>query len=290
MATDMSAKAAAAELNARISKTIAEYATKPWMLSYDPFQVTDNLYFVGNSWVSAYLIKTSEGLVLIDTTFTETFYQVIDNIYRLGFNPRDIKYCFLSHAHFDHFDAAASLQKMCDCKVYIGADDLFFFQGRDDLTLSPVYYRGDDIRFDGFYDYSRPWTMGDVTFRFFHSPGHTPGTTTFFIDDTHNGQPVTCAMHGGLGINGMTLEELEEKRLPATLQRAFYDSLLELRELKVDIVIPSHNTAMASKSSDSSLLVRYEKADGSRDGLIDTALWRQYLSGQVTAVEAILGK
>jgi len=60
--------------------------------------------------------------------------------------------------------------------------------------------------------------------------------------------------------------------------------------MKVDIVIPSHNTAMASKSSDSSLLVRYEKSGGSRDSLIDTELWYKYLSGQIDAMEEILGR
>jgi metallo-beta-lactamase class B len=31
-----------------------------------PGQAFDNLYFVGSTWVSAWVIKTSEGLVLVD--------------------------------------------------------------------------------------------------------------------------------------------------------------------------------------------------------------------------------
>ena len=50
-----------------------------------------NVYHVGTEWVSCYLVDTAEGLVLIDCTMQETLYQVIHNIFRLGFDPKNIK-------------------------------------------------------------------------------------------------------------------------------------------------------------------------------------------------------
>ena len=34
-----------------------------------PFKIFDNLYYVGMDWVSAYVVKTSGGLILIDTLY-----------------------------------------------------------------------------------------------------------------------------------------------------------------------------------------------------------------------------
>src|SRR5689334_10005119 len=38
----------------------------------DPSKLFDNVYYVGDVTVSSYLVTTSAGLVLIDTTFAET--------------------------------------------------------------------------------------------------------------------------------------------------------------------------------------------------------------------------
>ena len=34
-----------------------------------PFQVFDNLYYVGAKWVSAWLLETDQGLILFDTLY-----------------------------------------------------------------------------------------------------------------------------------------------------------------------------------------------------------------------------
>ena len=33
----------------------------------EPFQMFDNVYYVGDRWVSSYAVETTKGLVLIDT-------------------------------------------------------------------------------------------------------------------------------------------------------------------------------------------------------------------------------
>ena len=52
-------------------------ANKPWLLTQKPFRVAPRVYYVGNTWVGAYLIDTGDGLVLIDTTVFETTYLVL---------------------------------------------------------------------------------------------------------------------------------------------------------------------------------------------------------------------
>ena len=68
------------------------------------------MYYVGMDWVSAWLISTSDGLILIDALYGEFTPAMIENIRRLGFDPASIKYCFATHGHFDH---AAGLKQVC---------------------------------------------------------------------------------------------------------------------------------------------------------------------------------
>ena len=43
----------------------------PWTIYHKPFEIVDHVYFVGNTWVSAFLLDTDEGLVLIDCAIQE---------------------------------------------------------------------------------------------------------------------------------------------------------------------------------------------------------------------------
>lgn len=63
----------------------------------EPYQAFDNVYYVGICWVSAWLIKTSEGLILIDTLYGEFTNQFIENIKKIGVDPAEIKMVLLTH-------------------------------------------------------------------------------------------------------------------------------------------------------------------------------------------------
>src|SRR6188508_3491916 len=58
----------------------------------DPVKLFDNVYSVGVQTVCAFLIPTSAGLVLVDTTYPETADLLLDNIRKAGFDPATIRY------------------------------------------------------------------------------------------------------------------------------------------------------------------------------------------------------
>ena len=60
----------------------------------DPVKLFDNLYSVGVQTVCAFLIPTSAGLVLVDTTYPETADLLLENIRKAGFDPATIRYIF----------------------------------------------------------------------------------------------------------------------------------------------------------------------------------------------------
>ena len=89
-----------------------------------PFRIFDNLYWLGTRQHSSWALQTSDGLIIIDTNFAwATEPEIIEGLPKLGLNPRDIKFVVLSHAHGDHDQGAAELQKRFGAKVVMGAAD-----------------------------------------------------------------------------------------------------------------------------------------------------------------------
>src|SRR5438132_4508103 len=87
-----------------------------------PFKVFDNLYWLGTRQHSSWALQTSGGIILIDTNFAwATEPEIIDGLTTLGLNPKDLKYVVISHAHGDHDQGAAELQKRYGAKVVMGA-------------------------------------------------------------------------------------------------------------------------------------------------------------------------
>ena len=75
----------------------------------EPFRIIGNVYFVGTFQASSHLIDTGDGLILIDTGYSNTLYLVLRSIYKLGFKPEDIKYIVHTHWHWDHTEATAAI-------------------------------------------------------------------------------------------------------------------------------------------------------------------------------------
>jgi alkyl sulfatase BDS1-like metallo-beta-lactamase superfamily hydrolase len=88
-----------------------------------PFKAFDNLYHVGLGYVDAWLIPTSEGIIMIDTAEEPFVDHVIDNIRTLGFDLKDVKYILISHGHLDHFGGAARIQEASGARVGATEED-----------------------------------------------------------------------------------------------------------------------------------------------------------------------
>ena len=87
-----------------------------------PYKVFDNLYWLGTRQHSSWALRTSEGIIIIDTNFAwATQPEIIDGLTTLRLDPRDIKYVIISHAHGDHDQGAAELQRRYGAKVVMVA-------------------------------------------------------------------------------------------------------------------------------------------------------------------------
>src|SRR5438876_283480 len=89
-----------------------------------PYKAFDNLYWLGTRQHSSWALRTSGGIILIDTNFSWAIEpEIVEGLTKLGLNPRDVKYVIISHAHGDHDQGAALLQSRYGAKVVMGAAD-----------------------------------------------------------------------------------------------------------------------------------------------------------------------
>ncbi len=169
----------------------------------EPYLAFDNVYNVGICWVSAWLIKTSDGPVLIDTLYEPYTDELIDNIRKIGVNPADIKMVLLTHGHFDHVGGVSKLKALTNAKFVMTQEgwneaqvNAQKSQGKPGAWTMPA--AADIIVKDG-----DVLTVGDTQFYAYETPGHTWGTTSYALDVKDGNKTYRAITIGGLGLNAI---------------------------------------------------------------------------------------
>jgi metallo-beta-lactamase class B len=158
-----------------------------------PFKIFDNLYWLGTRQHSSWALQTSAGIIIIDTNFAwATEPEIIDGLSALGLNPRDIKYVVISHAHGDHDQGAAELQKRFGAKVVMGAADWDATLQRQPTVAGGVPTKDISVGPEGYQ-----LTLGDTTVQIVSTPGHSPGTLSYVFPVKNQGETVMVAYSGG---------------------------------------------------------------------------------------------
>jgi metallo-beta-lactamase class B len=183
-----------------------------------PYRVFDNLYWLGTRQHSSWALKTSAGIILIDTNFAwATQPEILDGMAKLGLDPAQVKYVIISHAHGDHDQGAATLQSRYGAKVVMGAPDWEETLKRTPDVAGGVPKRDIAVGPDGM-----KLTLGDTVVNIVFTPGHTPGTLSYVFPVKDHGKTVMVAYSGGtltgaFGSNGARWDEYvaSQKRIAA---------------------------------------------------------------------------
>jgi len=166
-----------------------------------PYKVFDNLYWVGTRIHNSWALKTSGGIVIIDTLYDYAVEpEIVNGLKALKLDPKQIKYVIISHAHGDHDQGAALLQKQFGAHVVMGAPDWDATLKRDAASYAggvPVCGPGDiAVGPEGY-----KLTLGDTTVNIVFTPGHTVGTLSATFPVKDHGRPLTVAYSGGTAFN-----------------------------------------------------------------------------------------
>jgi len=172
------------------------------------FKAFDNLYYVGAGWVSAWLVTTADGLILIDALDRPAHVDhLLEGVRRMGFNPQNIRYVVVTHADADHYAGAARIQREFGARVAMSEADWLTVEapaGEGEPSSRPEAPRRDLVLQDG-----EKLTLGTATLRFWSTPSHTPGAMSVDLTVFDNGQPHRAFLFGG-GVATDDVEEVEQ--------------------------------------------------------------------------------
>lgn len=154
-------------------------------------EVCNRVYAVGGYGLSSpedccvYLVDAGSELVMIDTGAGSSMSRIEKNIRSAGFEPAQIWHIIATHCHIDHIGGLASLVQRYGSKVIAHRLDRAGIEGENnDLTAAAMYgidYR--PVKVDILIkDEVEKLQLGDLEFNFVHTPGHTPGSMTPYID------------------------------------------------------------------------------------------------------------
>jgi metallo-beta-lactamase class B len=161
----------------------------------EPARIYDNLYWVGTKIHSAWALRTSGGIILIDTLYNYAVEpEIVDGLKKLGLDPKTIKYVIITHAHGDHDEGARLLQERYGAHVVMGGPDWDLIEKNPNMPGGVP--KRDMVGEDG-----QKITLGDDSVTLVSTPGHTLGTLSVIFTVKDHGKPVTIAYSGGTAFN-----------------------------------------------------------------------------------------
>ncbi|MEN6648308.1 L1 family subclass B3 metallo-beta-lactamase [Stenotrophomonas hibiscicola] len=209
-----------------------------WLQPMAPLQIADHTWQIGTEDLTALLVQTADGAVLLDGGMPQMAGHLLDNMKARGVAAQDLRLILLSHAHADHAGPVAELKRRTGAKVVAnaesaallargGSNDLHF---GDSITFPPV--STDRIIMDG-----EVVNVGGIAFTAHFMPGHTPGSTAWTWTDTRDGKPVRIAYADSLSAPGYQLQG--NARYPRLVQD-YRRSFAMVRGLPCDLLLTPH--------------------------------------------------
>jgi metallo-beta-lactamase class B len=162
--------------------TVAQAQNRDWSAPQQPFTIYGNTHYVGTAGISAILLTSPQGHILLDGTTAKGADVVAANIRTLGYKLEDVKYILSTHSHEDHAGGISALQKMTGATVLAGAANVEALR----TGVSPAT----DPQFGNLSDFAgsakvravadgEVVKLGPLAVTAHSTPGHTPGGTTW---------------------------------------------------------------------------------------------------------------
>lgn len=214
-----------------------------WNTPRDPFQVFANTYYVGTAGLSSLLIVTDAGLVLIDVALPQSAPLVDANIRALGFRTEDVKFLLTSHAHFDHLGGVASMQRHTGATVGASPSTAQALALGHPVPEDPQYGTGPFDRFPPVTGNVRVMQdgetleLGGTTITARHTPGHTPGATSWTWRSCEGDRCLDMVY-----VDSLTAVSRDDFRFTRVsgLVETFRATLEKVRAFPCDVVIATH--------------------------------------------------
>jgi metallo-beta-lactamase class B len=208
---------------------------------------------VGSKDLASYLVVTSDGDILINSSLEASVPLIEKSVEELGFRMTDIRILLISHAHADHDAGSAAILKLTqkngvDAKYMVmdgdvaavesgGAKDFAYPRDRYPVAkVDRVLHDGDVVR------------LGGAVLVAHKTAGHTRGCTTWTMRVMDEGKPRDVVIVGSWNVNpGFRLVDQAGKNggpgKPASypgIAEDYEKTFATLKSLPCDIFLGAH--------------------------------------------------
>jgi glyoxylase-like metal-dependent hydrolase (beta-lactamase superfamily II) len=199
-------------------------------------EVTEGIYLIGGADITdprdcaVYLLDLGE-LVLIDAGAGPSYTEIVRNIEKLGLDLTKLKSLILTHCHIDHIGGAPQFRDAFGCQIIMHHLDAEAVERGDDGMTAASWYNlrfppmPVDVKLEKEEERLR---FGDQEVVCLHTPGHTPGSLSVYLD--RGGRRVLF----GQDIHGPFSEEFGSDLA------AWRSSMERLLTLEADILCEGH--------------------------------------------------
>ena len=221
-------------------------AQSDWDDPFPPHRIADRLYYVGSKGLASYLVTTTNGHILINSSFERTVPLIRTNVEALGFKFSDIKILLTSHAHSDHASGHALVKELTGARVEVmegdakviangGAGQYLYDDHWKPCKVDRVLNDGDIV------------ALGEARLTARLTPGHTRGCTTWLMQATDAGQTWNVVIIGSPNVNEgyVLVKNRDYPQIAADYEKTFG----LLKSFPCDIFLGAHGSyyGMAAK-------------------------------------------
>ncbi len=222
------------------------------------YEIMEDIFMVGGPEITdgrdgcVYLLNLGE-LILIDTGAGWSVDKINKNIEKLGFDPQALKTVLLTHCHIDHIGGVPEIKRRFGSKIHIHELDAPPVENGDPILTAANWYQTSfpptplDVKFNLPEEIL---TVGQQKIICLHTPGHTPGSISIYLDKEGRRILFGQDLHGPLLKEfGSNLEDYDR-------------STKKLLDLEADILCEGHFGIYKTKKEVRDYILSYRRQYG----------------------------
>lgn len=141
-------------------------------------EIVPTIYTVKDTFVNMFLIKDSDNYVAIDAG--NDLKAIINGLNKLDINPEKITTVLLTHSDGDH---VAALKLFKNATVYLSKEEEQMINGKTARMMNS--HNKISTRIYSLLDDQQIITIGNLSIKGILTPGHTPGSMSYLINNTY---------------------------------------------------------------------------------------------------------
>jgi len=143
------------------------------------------IFVSGPLQTNVYLLEdtTTREAIIIDPSFINPQVSLAaENMVKSGASFTAI---WLTHAHLDHWHGSGWWQRTYKLPVYLHTDDQVWTQDPEEQALWLNFPMPDVATVDHWITDDQILELGEFRFQAIHTPGHSPGSVSFYCEQEH---------------------------------------------------------------------------------------------------------